>query len=134
MTNLHNMTNILGLILCVTTSLLTFSRGGILALVLVVLYMYVHLVLQKIKIIMSLLLFGVVIFSLSNSVMGGQLDDILNKRISDFSHDNGSGRFILWEAAFKYYVSNPYIGIGAFNFSNYYEFQFNENYMCTIHF
>ena len=126
MTNLHNMTNILGLILCVTTSLLTFSRGGILALVLVVLYMYVHLVLQKIKIIMSLLLFGVVIFSLSNSVMGGQLDDILNKRISDFSHDNGSGRFILWEAAFKYYVSNPYIGIGAFNFSNYYEFQFNE--------
>ena len=70
MTNLHNMTNILGLILCVTTSLLTFSRGGILALVLVVLYMYVHLVLQKIKIIMSLLLFGVVIFSLSNSVMG----------------------------------------------------------------
>ncbi|MCT4574285.1 O-antigen ligase family protein, partial [Bacillus thuringiensis] len=64
-------------------------------------------------------LFSVVIFSLSNSVMGGQLDDILNKRISDFSHDNGSGRFTLWEAAFKYYLSNPYIGIGAFNFSNY---------------
>ena len=40
MTNLHNMTNILGLILCVTTSLLTFSRGGILALVLVV-FVYV---------------------------------------------------------------------------------------------
>ncbi len=80
---------------------------------------------------MSLLLFGVVIFSLSNSVMGGQLDDILNKRISDFSHDNGSGRFILWEAAFKYYVSNPYIGIGAFNFSNYYEFQFNEKIICA---
>ena len=49
MTNLHNMLNIIGLILCVTTSLLTFSRGGILALVLVVLYMYVHLVLQKNK-------------------------------------------------------------------------------------
>lgn len=27
MTNLHNMTNILGLILCVTTSLLTFFQG-----------------------------------------------------------------------------------------------------------
>ena len=27
MTNLQNITNILGLILCVTTSLLTFSRG-----------------------------------------------------------------------------------------------------------
>ncbi len=60
------------------------------------------------KIMMSLLLFSVVIFSLSNSVMGGQLDDILNKRISDFSHDNGSGRFTLWEAAFKYYLTNPY--------------------------
>ncbi|HFJ9450889.1 polysaccharide polymerase [Bacillus anthracis] len=127
MTNLHNMTNIIGLILCVTTSLLTFSRGGILALVLVVfVYVCTSSFAKKIKIIMCLLLFGVVIFSLSNSVMGGQLDDILNKRISDFSHDNGSGRFTLWEAAFKYYLSNPYIGIGAFNFSNYYEFQFNE--------
>ncbi|UBR32997.1 O-antigen ligase family protein [Bacillus sp. SD-4] len=127
MTNLHNMTNILGLILCVTTSLLTFSRGGILALVLVIfVYVCTSSFAKKIKIMMSLLLFGVVIFSLSNSVMGGQLDDILNKRISDFSHDNGSGRFTLWEAAFKYYLSNPYIGIGAFNFSNYYEFQFNE--------
>ncbi|MFU2030578.1 O-antigen ligase family protein [Bacillus wiedmannii] len=127
MTNLHNMTNILGLILCVTTSLLTFSRGGILALVLVVfVYVCTSSFAKKIKIIMSLLMFGVVIFCLSNSVMGGQLDDILNKRISDFSHDNGSGRFTLWEAAFKYYLSNPYIGIGAFNFSNYYEFQFNE--------
>ncbi|EJR47806.1 O-antigen ligase family protein [Bacillus paranthracis] len=127
MTNLHNMTNILGLILCVTTSLLTFSRGGILALVLVIfVYVCTSSFAKKIKIMMSLLLFGVVIFSLSNSVMGGQLDDILNKRISDFSHDNGSGRFTLWEAAFKYYLSNLYIGIGAFNFSNYYEFQFNE--------
>ncbi|AJG94751.1 O-antigen ligase family protein [Bacillus cereus group sp. BceL035] len=127
MTNLHNMMNILGLILCVTTSLLTFSRGGILALVLVVfVYVCTSSFAKKIKIMMSLLLFSVVIFSLSNSVMGGQLDDILNKRISDFSHDNGSGRFTLWEAAFKYYISNPYIGIGAFNFSNYYEFQFNE--------
>ncbi len=127
MTNLHNMTNILGLILCVTTSLLTFSRGGILALVLVIfVYVCTSSFAKKIKIMMSLLLFGVVIFSLSNSVMGGQLDDILNKRISDFSHDNGSGRFTLWEAAFKYYLSNLYIGIGAFNFSNYYEFQFDE--------
>ena len=49
MTNLQNITNILGLILCVTTSLLTFSRGGILALVLVVLYIYVCLVSLKSK-------------------------------------------------------------------------------------
>ena len=49
MTNLQNITNILGLILCVTTSLLTFSRGGILALVLVVLYIYVCLVSLKNK-------------------------------------------------------------------------------------
>ena len=45
-------------------------KGGILALVLVVLYIYVCLVSPKIKIIMSLVLFSVVIFSLSNSVMG----------------------------------------------------------------
>ena len=48
---------------------INFSRG-ILALVLVVLYIYVCLVSLKIKIIISLVLFSVVIFSLSNSVMG----------------------------------------------------------------
>ncbi|OOR05101.1 polysaccharide polymerase [Bacillus cereus] len=127
-TNLYNTNNVIGFILCVTTSLLTFSRGGILAIVLVILvYICMSSFAKKVKIIMGLVLFGVVIFSfsLSNVVMGGELDDILNKRISDFSHDNGSGRFTLWEAAFKYFLSNPYIGIGAFNFSNYYEYQFN---------
>ncbi|MGG0154545.1 O-antigen ligase family protein [Bacillus mycoides] len=127
MTNLYNMTNVIGLVLCVTTSLLTFSRGGILAIVLVlVVYICMSSFAKKVKIVIGLVIFSIAIFSLSNAVMGGQLDDILNKRISDFSHDNGSGRFTLWEAAFKYYLSNPYIGIGAFNFSNYYEYQFNE--------
>ena len=127
MTNLYNITNVIGLILCVTTSLLTFSRGGILAIVLVIfVYVCMSSFAKKVKIIMGLVLFSVVIFSLANVVMGGQLDDILNGRISDFSRDNGSGRFTLWEAAFKYFLSNPYIGIGAFNFSNYYEYQFNE--------
>ncbi|WP_131101784.1 O-antigen ligase family protein [Bacillus sp. SYJ] len=127
MTNLYNMTNVIGLVLCVTTSLLTFSRGGILAIALViVVYICMSSFAKKVKILIGLVIFSIVIFSLSNAVMGGQLDDILNKRISDFSHDNGSGRFTLWEAAFKYYLSNPYIGIGAFNFSNYYEYQFNE--------
>ncbi|QWU44441.1 O-antigen ligase [Bacillus sp. NP247] len=127
MTNLRNITNVIGLILCVTTSLLTFSRGGILAIVLVI-FVYVCMAsfAKKVKIIMGLVLFSIVIFSLANVVMGGKLDDILHDRISDFSHDNGSGRFTLWEAAFKYFLSNPYIGIGAFNFSNYYEYQFNE--------
>ena len=127
MTNLYNITNVMGLILCVTTSLLTFSRGGILAIALVIfVYVCMSSFAKKVKIIMGLVLFSVIIFSLANVVMGGQLDDILNDRISDFSHDNGSGRFTLWEAAFKYFLSNPYIGIGAFNFSNYYEYQFNE--------
>lgn len=127
MTNLYNMTNVIGLVLCVTTSLLTFSRGGILAIALViVVYICMSSFAKKVKILIGLVIFSIVIFSLSNAVMGGQLDDILNKRISDFSHDNGSGRFTLWEAAFKYYLSNPYIGIGAFNFSNYYEYQFDE--------
>lgn len=127
MTNLNNITNLIGLILCVTTSLLTFSRGGILAIVLVIFaYVCMSSFAKKVKLIMGLVLFSVVVFSLSNVLMGGELDDILNNRISDFSRDNGSGRFTLWEAAFKYFLSNPYIGIGAFNFSNYYEYQFNE--------
>lgn len=58
--------------MCYLMSLLTFSRGGILALVLVVfVYICMSSFAKKIKIIISLVLFSVVIFSLSNSVMGG---------------------------------------------------------------
>ncbi|MEH7460135.1 O-antigen ligase family protein, partial [Bacillus sp. JJ1127] len=110
MTNLYNAINVIGLILCVTTSLLTFSRGGILAIILVIfVYICMSSFSKKIKIITGIVLLSTVIFCIANIVMGGKFDDILSERISDFSHDNGSGRFTLWEAAFKYFLSNPYI-------------------------
>lgn len=135
MTNLYNITNVIGLILCVTTSLLTFSRGGILAIVLVIfVYVCMSSFAKKVKIIMGLVLFSVVIFSLANVVMGGQLDDILNGRISDFSRDNGSGRFTLWEAAFKYfYLIHISVSV-LLIFRVIMSISSMKNYMCTIHF
>lgn len=53
-------------------SLLIFLRGGILVFVFVIfVYICMFSFVKKIKIIMSLVLFSVVIFSLLNSVMGG---------------------------------------------------------------
>ena len=78
-------------------------------------------------------MFSVVIFSLSNSVMG-QLDDILNKRISDFSHDNGSGRFTLWEAALNIIYPIHISESVLLTFRIIMSINLMKNYMYTIHF
>ena len=83
---------------------------------------------------MSLLLFGVVIFSLSNSVMGGQLDDILNKRISDFRmimevEDLYYGKLLL-NIMYPIHISE----LVRLIFRIIMSFNLMKNYMCTIHF
>jgi len=47
---------------------------------------------------------------------------VISSRIDDFSTDGGSGRFELWDHAINYFISNPLLGIGAFNFSEHYGF------------
>ncbi|MCT4478526.1 O-antigen ligase family protein [Peribacillus frigoritolerans] len=126
LTNLKGLKHSIGFLLCMITSLLTFSRGGVLALVLVVfLYMLLANFSKKIKMLAVSLLFLGVIY-VAGSLINIDLNEIVTSRISDFSTDGGSGRFELWGQAINYFMSNPLFGIGAFNFSDYYAFEHNE--------
>ncbi|MFB7641511.1 O-antigen ligase family protein, partial [Peribacillus butanolivorans] len=126
LTNLKGFKHSIGFILCVITSLLTFSRGGILALILVViLYMLLANFSKKIKMMTVSLLCLVGIYA-AGSFIQIDFNEIIASRITDFSTDGGSGRFDLWSQAINYFMSNPLFGIGAFNFSDYYAFEHNE--------
>ncbi|KWW14048.1 polysaccharide polymerase [Peribacillus simplex] len=126
LTHLKGFKHSVGFILCMVTSLLTFSRGGILALVLVVfLYMMLANLSKKIKMIVFSFICISVMY-IAASLIHIDVNDIITSRVDDFSTDGGSGRFELWEQALTYFMSNPLFGIGAFNFSDYYAFEHNE--------
>ncbi|WP_283153435.1 O-antigen ligase family protein [Guptibacillus hwajinpoensis] len=120
--------NKVGLLLCILTNFLTFSRGGLLAMFLIVaLYFVMNNPIAQMKLlfgfITSTLLFGyILIYYLKFDVLG-----IIESRISDFSNDGGSGRFVLWERAWDYFTSHFLIGIGAYNFPDYNELYHGEN-------
>lgn len=127
LTHLRGFKNIIGFVLCISTSLLTFSRGGILALLLVMLlYILMINIVNKIKIIISLVTFSFIVICIVNIITTGQIEQIISSRIQDFANDNGSGRLELWTQAFQYFRDSPYIGIGAFNFSDYYAYSYNK--------
>ena len=120
--------NKVGLLLCILTNLLTFSRGGLLAMFLIVaLYFLMNNPIAQMKLLFgfvtSILLFGyILIYYLKFNVLG-----IIESRISDFSSDGGSGRFVLWERAWDYFTSHFLLGIGAYNFPDYNELYHGEN-------
>lgn len=116
----------IGFILCLLTNLLTFSRGGLIALILVViLYMALSNFSRKIKVATVSLLCLIVIY-VASSFIQIDVNQIITSRINDFSSDEGSGRLELWGQATDYFISHPILGIGAFNFSDYYAFEHNE--------
>ena len=120
--------NKVGLLLCILTNFLTFSRGGLLAMFLIVaLYFLMNNPIAQMKLLFgfvtSMLLFGyILIYYLKFNVLG-----IIESRISDFSNDGGSGRFILWERAWDYFTQHFLFGIGAYNFPDYNELYHGEN-------
>ncbi len=118
--NLKSFKHKVGLALCLATNLLTFSRGGILAMLLVfLLFFFMNNPIRQMKIALGVL---VSVFALGYVTIFQMKFDVLaifEKRIEDFSRDGGSGRFELWGRAWDYFVSNPFLGIGAFNFPQY---------------
>ncbi|MBG9586957.1 polysaccharide polymerase [Cytobacillus firmus] len=123
-----SMKNKVGLLLCILTNLLTFSRGGLLVLLIILcLYILKDKPLKRIK-----LLSGMVV-SLSAAVylavfyMKLDLFSILESRIEDLAEDGGSGRLELWGRAWDFFVSNKYLGIGAYNFPEYNLFQYGDS-------
>lgn len=124
--------NRIGLLLCIATNLLTFSRGGIVALVIIfVVYILLNKPLKQIKIVVgTVLTLSLLLYVVTVQLKFGLLD-MINSRFEDFSNDGGSGRFELWERAWTFFSDNMILGIGAFNFSDYNFFYHNDT--LTVH-
>lgn len=128
MCNRRGSINKMGFLLCILTNFLTFSRGGLLAMFLIGgLYFLMNTPIAQMKLLFgfvtSIAMFGyILIYYLKFNVLG-----IIESRISDFSNDGGSGRFVLWERAWEYFTSHFLLGIGAYNFPDYNELYHGEN-------
>lgn len=112
--------NKIGLILVIFTNLLTFSRGGLLVIfLLVVVNVLLNKPVRKLKLVMGMSASLSIVGYIAMRLMKFDIYSILQSRVEDFSEDGGSGRLVLWERAWEYFNSNILVGIGAFNFSDY---------------
>ena len=112
--------NKVGLILCLVTNLLTFSRGGLMAMVFVFLiFLLISKPIKQLKLIFSSIsLLSIFAFVLA-FIFKINFFTMIFSRIQDFTTDGGSGRFELWSRAWNYFGSHSFFGIGAFNFKEY---------------
>lgn len=116
--------NKIGLILTVLTNILTFSRGGLLVIsLLVIINVLLNNPLKKIKGLLGMAGSLTVAGYVAMKAMKIDIYSILQSRMEDFTEDGGSGRLVLWGRAWEYFNSNILVGIGAFNFSDYNMFE-----------
>ncbi|SDO15093.1 O-antigen ligase family protein [Halobacillus aidingensis] len=117
-----------GLILCITTNILTFSRGGLLVmLVLFVLYGMINHPFKQLKMTMGVILSVTFACYIAIVYLRFDLFSILESRMNDFTSDGGSGRIELWGRAWEYFTTHKIVGIGAFNFAEYNSFEYGDN-------
>ncbi|MGG3798661.1 O-antigen ligase family protein [Metabacillus fastidiosus] len=130
--NRHSLKNQIGLVLCLITNLLTFSRGGLLVILfLLVMYMLMNNPIRQMKLAAGLIGSLSIIGYFIINKLKFDIFHILSSRANDFLNDGGSGRFELWGRSWEAFSSNFILGIGAFNFSEYNEFHYGDR--LTVH-
>lgn len=118
--NLKSSWNKVGLLLCIVTSFLTFSRGGLLAMLIVFLiFFFMNKPKIQAKILAGLTISLSGITYITTVHFNFNFFDILESRVEDLSSDGGSGRFELWLRALDFFSSNMFFGVGAFNYQDY---------------
>jgi O-antigen ligase len=127
--NLNLKRNRLGLILCVLTSLLTFSRGGLAAYIAIfILYILIlNNPIKQVKLILGALVSVAIALFISVTFFSLDIYNVIESRMQDFSSDGGSGRFELWSRAWGYFTESPWLGVGASNFLPYNQYQFGDS-------
>ncbi|MEC3883970.1 O-antigen ligase family protein [Halobacillus sp. HZG1] len=117
-----------GLILCIVTNILTFSRGGLLVMVvLFLLYGMLNHPFKQLKMTMGVILSVAFACYIAVVYLKFDLISILESRMNDFTSDGGSGRIELWGRAWEYFETHKIVGIGAFNFADYNAFKYGDN-------
>ncbi|WP_181351272.1 O-antigen ligase [Thalassobacillus sp. CUG 92003] len=125
--NRDSLKNKIGLTLCLMTSVLSFSRGGLLILLVIfIVYFLLNKPTNQWRLFLSASSMIVIVWAVSLA-MNFRVLDILQHRFQDFSSDGGSGRFELWGRAWELFLSNPLFGIGASNFADYNAFEYGDN-------
>lgn len=121
---IYNQTKLdkFGLIICSMTSLLTFSRGGAVALVIAFLFMSLFKKNGLSKMLFILMVMGVLAFVALN--LFPETQGFIDKRLESASE--GSGRFDIWSNAFSVFLEHPFKGIGIFSFLTYNETVFGD--------
>ncbi|MED0667984.1 O-antigen ligase family protein [Pseudobacillus badius] len=120
LTHMKSWSHKAGFALCLLTTILTFSRGGILAMLLMILlYMAISHSVKSWRLLLAMGVTLSVISYLAAAAMKIPIGKLLESRMEDFSSDGGSGRFELWGRAWEYFLDHPVMGIGADNFIEY---------------
>jgi O-antigen ligase len=127
--NLNKKRNVMGLIFCILASLLTFSRGGIAAYLLIfLLYVFIRKnFAKKVKLLIGAFISIIVTLYLAISLLHVDVYSVIQSRMQDFENDGGSGRFELWGRAWLYFVDSPLFGLGPFNFLPYNKYQYGDS-------
>ncbi len=126
--NAKSLKNKLGLVLCILANILTFSRGGLLVMALILLiYILITNPIKQLKLLFGMIASLFVSMYVAIVYMKFDILGILQSRVGDLSNDGGSGRIELWGRAWDYFTSHMVIGIGAFNFTDYNFFQYGDD-------
>lgn len=128
LTNMTTVRNKIGFTLCILTTVLTFSRGGILAMLLIIMiYIVISNSSERWRTMTTIGVIFIPAVYFAIFIMKIDVGALLVGRIEDFSNDGGSGRFELWGRAWEYFLAHPVMGIGADNFIEYNNVHYGEN-------
>ena len=126
--NRKSLKNKIGLTLCLTTSVLTFSRGGLIALVLLFcLYVAMNKFVDQLKLLGALIISLSLMAYIAIVQLKFDMFGMLESRVEEFSSDGGSGRFDLWGRAFEFFSSHMAVGVGSFNFAEYNFYNYGDS-------
>ncbi|WP_147300759.1 O-antigen ligase [Sporosarcina sp. BI001-red] len=117
----------LGTILSITTIILTFSRGGYIAVGLpLILGLIVFKNKGRAKSIFGILLTSMTVPFILNFLFDINIWKIINGRFMSIGDDRGSGRYEIWGNALQLFWEHPFFGIGIYNFQQYNLHYFND--------
>lgn len=120
MTRLSRKHAKLGFLLTIITSILAFSRAGLIAITLgLLVYLLFTKFSAKIRAILLTIMIGFISYYSILKLTGINLISILSSRFESFSSGGGSGRYDIWENGLELFLMNPLTGIGIYNFLNY---------------
>ena len=115
--NLNQRGSKLGIFLSALLIILTFSRGGIISIILsTIIALFIDQqrgIKSKIRIIVVSTILFVIINSLINYYTRISITEIIFDRFTKLSSDNGSGRYELWINALQTFREYPILGIGT---------------------